>query len=258
MSLLPAVFLGHGNPMNALARNKYTEAWSRLGKELPRPAAILAISAHWFVPMTGVTISTAPKTIHDFGGFPRELYQVEYPAPGSPRLARRVQALLEPLPVTLDETWGLDHGTWSVLRHVYPAVDIPVVQLSIDATQPAAFHYEIGRRLAALREENVLLLGSGNLVHNLRRLDWSFTMEGFYDWAGRFEKTAREMIEASEHRPLIEYQKLGPDARLAVPTPEHYFPLMHILGAQQRGEEASFPVEGADGGSLSMLAVKVG
>lgn len=244
--------------MHAISRNQYTEAWARLGREIPRPVAILAISAHWFVPMTGVTITTAPKTIHDFGGFPRELYQVQYPAPGSPELARRVQTLLAPLPVTLNESWGLDHGTWAVLRHVYPAADIPVVQLSIDASRPAEFHYEIGRRLAALREEKVLVLGSGNLIHNLRLLDWSFTTPGFYDWAGRFEESARGMIAAGEDRALMEYERLGEDARLAIPTPEHYFPLMYILGARQRGDGVSFPVEGADGGSLSMLAVQMG
>jgi 4,5-DOPA dioxygenase extradiol len=258
MPSMPALFIGHGNPMHAISNNQYTDAWSRLGREIRRPTAILAVSAHWFVPMTGVTITTAPRTIHDFGGFPRELYQVRYPAPGSPELARRVQSLLAPLPVTLDESWGLDHGTWAVLRHMYPEADVPAVQLSIDASRPAEFHYEIGRQLAVLRGENVLVLGSGNLIHNLRLVDWSFTTQGFYDWAGRFEETARGMIAAGEHRSLMEYEKLGKDARLAVPTPEHYFPLMHILGTRQRGDGVSFPVAGADGGSISMLAVQMG
>jgi 4,5-DOPA dioxygenase extradiol len=257
MSQMPVVFFGHGNPMNAITENVYTKGWSRIGRGIPRPKAILAISAHWYTSHTGVTINTAPRTIHDFGGFPDELYQVEYPAPGSPELARRVEALLAPLPVTLDGSWGLDHGTWSVLAHVYPAADIPVVQLSIDATQPPSFHYEIGKRVASLRDEGILIAGSGNLVHNLRAMDWSGEMHGPYDWAARFEQQAREMIQAGEHKPLLQYQKLGPDAALAVPTPDHYLPLMHVLGTQQTNDRVSFPVEGADGGSISMLTVQI-
>jgi 4,5-DOPA dioxygenase extradiol len=183
---------------------------------------------------------------------------VQYPAPGSPELARRVRELLSPTAVTLDDSWGLDHGTWSVLAHVYPEADIPVVQLSINANEPPAFHYEVGRRLAELREEGVLVLGSGNLVHNLRVMDWSGTMAGAYDWAARFEEQARAMIVAGEHDPLLAYSKLGRDALLAIPTPDHYLPLMHILGIQQAGEDVQFPVEGVDGGSISMLTVQVG
>ena len=256
--MLPAIFFGHGNPMNALLGNSYTQAWQRIGETVPRPKAVLAISAHWFVPETGVTITTAPRTIHDFGGFPRELYQVQYPAPGDPELARRVQRLLAPLEVKLDESWGLDHGTWSVLRHVYPDADVPVVQLSIDETKPASFHYELGKRLAPLREEGILIAGSGNLVHNLHAYAWGRHLPDPYDWAVRFESTAKRMILAGEHRPLIAYETLGRDAALSIPTPDHYLPLLYVIAARQDGETISFPVEGVDGGSISMLAVQVG
>ncbi|HET7841874.1 MAG TPA: 4,5-DOPA dioxygenase extradiol [Terriglobia bacterium] len=256
--ILPAIFFGHGNPMNALASNSYTESWRRVGETTARPNAILCVSAHWFVPETGVTISTAPRTIHDFGGFPHELYQVSYPAPGEPELARRVQKLLAPLEVVLDDSWGLDHGTWSVLRHVYPAADVPIVQLSINEAQPPSFHFEIGRKLALLREDGVLIVGSGNLVHNLHAYAWGRHMPEPYDWALRFEKEAKGLIVAGEHRALVRYESLGRDAQLAIPTPDHYLPLLYILGAQQSGEPITFPVEGVDGGSISMLAVQVG
>lgn len=256
--ILPAIFFGHGNPMNALLSNPYTQAWRRIGQQTPRPKAILSISAHWFVPETGVTVSTAPKTIHDFGGFPRELYQVQYPAPGDPELARRVQSLLAPLPVGLDNSWGLDHGTWSVLKHVYPEADIPVVQLSIDERQPAAFHFELGKRLASLREEGVLIVGSGNLVHNLHTYAWGRHMPDPYDWAVRFEAEARQMMLAGEYQPLIDYEKLGREALLSIPTPDHYLPLLYVIATRQEREPVSFPVEGVDGGSISMLTVQVG
>jgi len=256
--ILPAIFFGHGNPMNAVLNNGYTEGWRRIGKETPRPKAILSVSAHWYVPGTGVTISTAPRTIHDFGGFPRELYQVQYPAPGDPDLARRVQKLLAPLPVALDNSWGLDHGTWSVLRHVYPDADISIVQLSIDETQPPPFHFEVGRKIAPLRDEGVLIVGSGNLVHNLRAYAWGRSMPDPYDWAVRFEAEAKQMLLAGEYRPLIDYEKLGPDAKLSIPTPDHYLPLLYVIATRQRGEVITFPIEGIDGGSISMLTVQVG
>jgi len=255
---LPAIFFGHGNPLNALLDNGYTKGWRRIGEQTPLPRAILSISAHWFVPGTGVTISTAPRTIHDFGGFPRELYQVQYPAPGDPNLARQVQQMLAPLPVTLDNSWGLDHGTWSVLRHMYPDANIPVVQLSIDETRPAAFHFEIGRKLAPLRDDRVLIVGSGNLVHNLHAYAWGRHMPDPYDWAVHFETTAKQMMLAGEYRPLIEYEKLGTEAALSIPTPDHYLPLLYVIANRQQGETLTFPVEGVDGGSISMLAVKVG
>jgi 4,5-DOPA dioxygenase extradiol len=257
-NLVPAIFFGHGNPINAISENSYTEAWRRIGEETPRPKGILSISAHWFVPQTGVTVSTAPKTIHDFGGFPPELYKVQYPAPGDPDLARRVKDLLAPLPVALDDSWGLDHGTWSVLCHAYPNADIPIVQLSIDETQPASFHFEIGRRLAPLRSEGILIAGSGNVVHNLHTYAWGRHMPDPYDWAVRFETEARKMMLAGEFKPLIEYEKLGRDARLSIPTPDHYLPLLYVIASKQPGELITFPVDGVDGGSISMLAVRVG
>lgn len=254
----PAIFFGHGNPLNALANNAYTQAWRQIGIDTPRPRAILSISAHWYVPETGVTISTAPRTIHDFGGFPRELYEVQYPAPGDPALARRVQKLLSPLEVRLDNTWGLDHGTWSVLKHVYPQAGVPVVQLSIDETRPASVHFEIGQKLAPLRDEGVLIVGSGNLVHNLHAYAWGRHAQEPYDWAVRFEDIARNLITASDIKPLVNYERLGPEAALSIPTPDHYLPLLYVLASRQHSERARFPVEGVDGGSISMLAVQIG
>src|ERR1700681_2935239 len=213
--ILPAIFFGHGNPMNAVLDNAYTKAWTRIGQTTPKPKAILSISAHWFVSGTGVTIATSPRTIHDFGGFPRELFQVQYPAPGDPALARRVQKLLAPIEVELDNSWGLDHGTWSVLRHVYPAADIPVVQLSIDERKLASFHFEIGKKLAPLREEGVLLVGSGNLVHNLHAYAWGRHPTEPFDWAVRFEQRVRGSLLAADDATLVGYESLGPDAKLA-------------------------------------------
>jgi 4,5-DOPA dioxygenase extradiol len=256
--MLPAIFFGHGNPMNALLSNSYTEGWRRIGRQVPRPRAILSVSAHWYVPETAVTVNTAPRTIHDFGGFPQELYQVRYPAPGSPELAQRVVELLAPLPVKLDDSWGLDHGTWSVLRHCYPDADIPIVQLSIDETKPAPFHFEIGTRLTPLRDEGILVAGSGNLVHNLHAYAWGRHKPDPYDWAVRFEAEARKMLRAGTIKPLIEYVHLGHDAALSVPTPDHYLPLLYVIATRQPGETVTFPVEGVDGGSISMLSVQVG
>ena len=255
---MPAIFFGHGNPMNALQDNAYTRAWTAIAKEIPKPSAVLAVSAHWYCPGTWVTATPAPRTIHDFGGFPAELYQVTYPAPGDPALASRVQSLLTPISVGRDERWGLDHGTWSVLCHVFPRADIPVVQLSIDQTQPAAFHYEIGRRLAPLRDEGVLIIGSGGLVHNLQVYAWDRQHVEPLEWAVRFEQRARELILAGEDDALIGYETLGRDAMLSVPTPDHYLPLLHVIALRRRGEQIKFPVEGIDGGSISMLAVQIG
>ena len=254
---LPAIFFGHGNPMNAVSTNAYTEAWRRIGASVPRPRAILCVSAHWYLPGTAVTVGSAPRTIHDFGGFPRELHEVQYPAPGDPDLARRVQQMLAPLPVALDDSWGLDHGTWSVLCHACPQADIPVVQLSIDETQPPAFHYEIGRKLAPLRSEGVLVVGSGNIVHNLHAYAWGRHVPQPFDWAIRFETRAKDLLLVGEHRPLVDYESLGRDALLSIPTPDHYLPLLYVLGTRQSGDRVDFPVEGIDGGSVSMLAVRL-
>lgn len=255
---VPALFVGHGNPMNALQENAWTRTWAAIGAALPRPRAVLAVSAHWYVPLTAVTAMTSPRTIHDFGGFPRELYAVRYPALGDPALAARVQRLLAPLPVIADHSWGLDHGTWSVLKHMFPDATVPVVQLSIDETRAADFHHELGTRLRTLRDEGVLLLGSGDIVHNLHAYAWGGHPRRPYDWATRFEARVRERLEAGDHAPLIDYLALGEDALLSVPTPEHYLPLLYVLGASFPGEPVTFPVEGMDGGSVSMLAAQFG
>jgi 4,5-DOPA dioxygenase extradiol len=257
-AVMPSVFFGHGNPLNALQRNAYTAAWAALGKALPRPSAILCVSAHWYLPDTRVTAMASPRTIHDFGGFPRELYEVKYPAAGDPALATRVQELLAPIAVGRDHEWGLDHGTWSVLCHAFPAADIPVVQLSLDETQPAAFHYTVGKRLAPLRDEGVLIIGSGNLVHNLHAYAWGRHPAEPLDWAVRFEQHARALLLAGDDGPLVAYETLGRDALLAVPTPDHYLPLLYMLAVRRAAEPLTFPVEGFDGGSISMLTVQVG
>jgi 4,5-DOPA dioxygenase extradiol len=255
---MPAIFFGHGNPMNALARNEYTQRWAAIGASVPRPRAVLCVSAHWYLPGVAVTVNPQPRTIHDFGGFPRELYEVKYPAPGDPLLAGRVRDLLAPLPVQLDQRWGLDHGTWSVLCHVFPEADVPVIQLSIDETQPAEFHYELAKQLNALRDEGVLIIGSGNLVHNLHTYAWGRHKVEPFDWAVRFELQARELLLAGDHAPLINYEKLGDDATLSAPTPDHYLPLLYVIAQQREGDEVTFPVEGYDGGSISMLTVRIG
>lgn len=257
-SRMPTVFFGHGNPMNAIGENAWTQAWSAIGVALPRPAAILCVSAHWYVPATAVTAIERPRTIHDFGGFPPELHRVQYPAPGAPEVAARVAQLLGPTPVAQDRSWGLDHGTWSVLTHVYPAANIPVVQLSIDETKPASWHFETAKKLAPLRDEGVLIIGSGNLVHNLHTYSWGNTAAEPYDWAIRFETLARKTLSAGDFAPLVNYQSLGRDAMLAAPTPDHYLPLLYVLAQHVPGEPVRFPVEGFDGGSISMLAVQLG
>lgn len=255
---MPVIFVGHGNPMNALQTNAYTESWAAIAAGIPRPKAILSISAHWYIMKTSATAMPTPKTIHDFGGFPPELYEVEYPAPGDPALANRVKELLSLHSADLDNQWGLDHGTWSVLTHMYPKADIPVVQLGIDRTKPASYHYEIGKKLAPLRDEGILIIGSGNVVHNLRAYDWSRSLTAPFDWAVRFEDRVRELLLAEDDGPLIAYETLGNEAMLSVPTPDHYLPLLYVIGCRKDGEMLRFPVDGVDGGSISMLAVQIG
>jgi len=257
-SRMPVVFFGHGNPMNAIQENAWTQSWAAIGAELPRPSAVLCISAHWYLPATAVTAVAQPRTIHDFGGFPPALYQVQYPAPGAPELAARVAQLLGPTPVAQDRNWGLDHGTWSVLAHVYPKADVPVVQLSIDETKAASWHYETAKKLAPLRDEGVLIAGSGNLVHNLHTYSWGNPKAEPYDWAMRFETLARKALGAADFAPLVNYQSLGRDAMLSAPTPDHYLPLLYVLAQHRPGDAVRFPVEGFDGGSISMLAVQIG
>ena len=243
--------------MNALADNPYTQAWAAIGRDLPRPKAILCVSAHWYVPTVAVTAMERPRTIHDFGGFPRELFDFQYPAPGSPELAERVEMLIDDL--ILDESgWGLDHGTWSVLCHVYPDADVPVIQLSINESLSPEFHYHLGRSLFPLRDEGVLVVGSGNLVHNLHAYAWGKKDVEPFEWATKFESIARELILSGDHAPLVGYEALGREALLSVPTPDHYLPLLYILGMQTKEDPVSFPVEGFDGGSISMLSVRIG
>lgn len=257
MARMPALFIGHGSPMNALADNRFTSAWRRLGQALPRPAAVLVVSAHWYIRGIAVTEVDAPGTIHDFQGFPPELFDFRYPAPGSPALSARVRGLLKPLSVTADHSWGLDHGAWSVLAHLFPSADVPVVQLSIDRTRSAQFHYNLGARLAILRDEGVLILGSGNVVHNLGMLRME-APDAAYDWALRFEQAVKYHLLRRDHAALVDWKGLDSQARLAVPTPEHYLPLLYCIATQCEGEPVSFPVEGIDLGTISMLSVCIG
>lgn len=254
---MPVIFFGHGSPMNTLASNRYTEAWRKLGATVSKPKAILAISAHWFTRGTAVTAMAKPRTIHDFGDFPQALFAVQYPASGDPGLAARVRDLLAPVEVHLDQSWGLDHGTWSVLAHAFPDAGIPVVQLSMDGTKPAQFHYEIGKQLAPLREEGVLVVGSGNVVHNLMLMRRGEGVPAF-DWAKRFNEMVREALASGNHQALFEFERMGEDARLSVPTPEHYLPLLYIVALQAEGESMAFIVDGYEAGSLGMLSVVAG
>jgi 4,5-DOPA dioxygenase extradiol len=253
---MPLLFIGHGNPMNAILDNKYSQTWKELGKRLPRPRAILCISAHWLTMSdTKVTAMEKPETIHDFGGFPELLYQQQYPAPGAPELAKETQHLIQNPPVALDYDWGLDHGTWSVLLPMFPLADIPVYQLSIDYRKPPEFHYDLGKQLAALRERGVLIIGSGNLVHNLRVMRFDGAP---YDWAIEFDKKMEEWISSGNHKAIIEFRSLGALASIAHPTHDHFLPLLYVLGLQHKQDSPEFFTEDIDLGSVSMRSVKFG
>lgn len=255
---MPALFLGHGSPMNAIEDNRITRAWHKIGQDLPLPSAIVSISAHWMT--RGETLVTAmamPQTIHDFGGFPKALFEVQYPAKGAPELAAELQHALEYIRLGHDHSWGLDHGTWSVLRHVYPEANIPVIQLSLDMNQKGDWHFAFGQALARWRDKGVLFVGSGNIVHNLSRLNWNHP-DGGFDWAEEFDAFSAAKISSGDFLPLVNFEQLGTAAQLSIPTTDHYLPLLYILGMQQRSETASFPVSGLQMGGISMRSVWIG
>lgn len=257
--LMPVLFVGHGSPMNGIEDNEFSRRWEKMGKEIPAPKAVLVVSAHWFTNGTKITSMDFPPTIHDFGGFPQELFDVQYPAPGSLKLAEETKELVHSANVELNHDWGLDHGAWTVVRKMYPKADIPVLQLSIDYTKPPQYHYELAKELASLRKKGVLILGSGNMVHNLRMVNWGMMGKegGGYDWALKMNETFKSHILNNEHSALINYTSLGRDAQLAVPTPEHYLPLLYTLGLQNKKDEVSLFNDKALGGSLTMTSVKL-
>jgi 4,5-DOPA dioxygenase extradiol len=254
-AVMPALFIGHGSPMNAIEDTEFSRAWAQVARSLPRPQAILCVSAHWETPGTRVTAMEQPRTIYDFYGFPRPLYEKRYPAPGSPRVARLAQGSLRGASVELDHDWGLDHGAWAVLCRMFPEADIPVIQLSLDNRKEPAFHYELGRELRPLREKGVLIIGSGNIVHNLREIEWQDTA---YDWALEFDARIKALMLSGDHNAIIDYPKLGRMVPLAVPTPEHYLPLLYVLGAQHKSEGLAFFADKVTLGSMSMRSVRIG
>ena len=254
---LPVLFVGHGNPMNAIEENEFSQGWRELGKKLPTPKAILCISAHWETKGTFVTAMEKPKTIYDFGGFPEELFKAQYPAPGSPAIAKEVQSTVKSINVGLDnDQWGLDHGCWSILKPMFPNADIPVLQLSIDYTKPAQWHYDLAKELAALRSKGVLIVGSGNIVHNLGRIDWR-NPNGVFDWAEEFNTKVKSSISTKDHKSLVNYSTLGKAASLSIPTPEHYLPLLYTLGLQDDKDETSFFNDKTVMGSIAMTSVLI-
>jgi 4,5-DOPA dioxygenase extradiol len=254
---MPALFVGHGSPMNGIEDNLFSNHWKKLGTSLPAPKAILVISAHWLTKGTFVTAVEKPATIHDFGGFPKALFEAQYPAHGDPLLAKTITEMQSKFPIELDHEWGLDHGTWTLLKHMYPLADIPVLQLSIDYNQPADYHYSLARQLSSLRKRGVLIIGSGNMVHNLRMVDFNRLNEEHYgfDWALEINELFKQKIELGDHPSLIDYNNLHKAAQLAIPTPDHYYPLLYTLGLQQKNDDVSFFNDRAVAGSLTMTSV---
>lgn len=257
---MPVLFLGHGSPMNAIEENEFVQGFRNMAKDIPKPNAILCISAHWETKGTYVTAMDTPRTIHDFGGFPKELFAVQYPAPGSKELANETKKIISKTPVGLDETWGLDHGAWSVIKHLYPNADVPVVQMSIDYTKPPQYHYDLAKELSSLRQKGILIIGSGNMVHNLGMVDWKRLNEiGFaYDWAAEAREKMNEFILDGNHRALINYPANGKAFQLSIPTPEHYLPLLYSLALKDEQEQVSLFNDKAIAGSLTMTSVKIG
>ncbi|SMG13849.1 4,5-DOPA-extradiol-dioxygenase [Sphingobacterium psychroaquaticum] len=256
---MPVLFLGHGNPMNAIEENEFVTSFRKLGQEIAKPTAILVISAHWETRGTLVTAMDNPPTIHDFGGFPQALFDVQYPAPGSPELAKATQQLITQTEVHLDDKWGLDHGSWSVVKHLYPNADVPIIQMSIDYTQPASYHYALAQELSRLRHKGVLIIGSGNMVHNLRMVSWQHlnTTYGF-DWALEANTKMKEFIADGNHQALINFRQQGKEFDLAIPTPEHYLPLLYSLALQEKNEAIEIFNDSPVGGSLTMTSIKIG
>jgi len=256
-SKMPVLFMGHGSPMNGIEDNEFSATWEKMGKEISLPKAVLCISAHWYTKGTFITAMEKPKTIHDFYGFPKALFDVQYPAPGNPGLARETSSLVHTAEVGLDHEWGLDHGTWSVVRRMYPEANIPVLQLSIDYSKGAQYHYDLAKELETLRQKGVLIIGSGNMVHNLRIMNWELPESGF-DWADEMNEKFKSLIHANEHKPLINFESLGQAAKLSIPTPEHYLPMLYILGLKKGDEQVSFFNDKTVMGSVSMTSFKVG
>ena len=257
---MPVLFLGHGSPMNGMEENQFTKGFQNISKTIPKPKAIICISAHWYTNGTKVTAMEIPRTIHDFGGFPQELYAQQYPAKGSTKLALATKKLLHPTLVELDEKWGLDHGTWTVLKHLYPNADIPVIQLSIDYTKDALYHFELATQLHSLRDKGILIIGSGNMIHNLGLVDWkNFNTDNYgYDWAIEARETINNYILAGNYKPLLNYEKESKALQLAIPSPDHYLPLLYTLGLQQKGENTQLFNDKLLAGSLSMTSLKIG
>lgn len=256
--IMPTLFVGHGSPMNGIQENEYTRGWVDMVKGIDIPSAVLVISAHWLTKGTLVTAMESPKTIHDFGGFPDELFQVQYPAPGSPELAHEIKKEVESISVHLDHEWGLDHGTWSVVRHMFPDANVPVLQLSIDYFKPAEYHYKLAQELANLRKKGVLIIGSGNMIHNLRILDWkNIDKNEGYDWANELNETFIDIIQKKEHTQLFDLKNLGEAGKLAIPTPDHYYPLMYSLGLQNNKDEVEIFNNHLVGGSISMTSLRI-